>query len=154
MEMSLSIRLFPLRITSSPGQGHGNPLQYSCLENSTDREIWQATVQGGHKELEMIEWLNTSPFNYERYSCVGCYLHSAVPSCSVSRTLQWYQSAPTPARLVLSANPLREAIFNVSSWKKKKKAASQNQSLDVANLNGLIPKDPETGSSQEWRKKS
>ena len=38
--------------------------------------------------------------------------------------------------------------------KKKKKAASQNQSLDVANLNGLIPKDPETGSSQEWRKKS
>lgn len=33
--------------------------------------------------------------------------------------------------------------------KKKKKAASQNQSLDVANLNGLIPKAPETGSSQE-----
>ena len=78
---------------------------------------------GGHKELEMIERLNTSPFNYERYSCVGCYLHSAVPSCSVSRTLQWYQSAPTPARLVLSANPLREAIFNVSSWKKKKKSS-------------------------------
>ena len=24
--------------------GHGNPLQYSCLENPTDREAWQATV--------------------------------------------------------------------------------------------------------------
>ena len=28
-----------------PGGGHGNPLQYSCLENLMDREAWQATVQ-------------------------------------------------------------------------------------------------------------
>ena len=28
----------------SPGGGHGNPLQYSCLENPTGREAWQATV--------------------------------------------------------------------------------------------------------------
>ena len=28
----------------SPGGGHGNPLQYSCLENSMDRGVWQATV--------------------------------------------------------------------------------------------------------------
>ena len=30
----------------SPGGGHGNPLQYSYLENSMDRGGWQATVQG------------------------------------------------------------------------------------------------------------
>ena len=30
----------------SPGGGHGNPLQYSCLENSTDRGAWRATVHG------------------------------------------------------------------------------------------------------------
>ena len=30
----------------SPGVGNGNPLQYSCLENSMDREAWQATVHG------------------------------------------------------------------------------------------------------------
>ena len=29
----------------SPGGGHGNPLQYSYLENPTDREAWWATVQ-------------------------------------------------------------------------------------------------------------
>ena len=29
-----------------PGGGNGNPLQYSCLENPTDRETWQATVHG------------------------------------------------------------------------------------------------------------
>ena len=30
----------------SPGAGHGNPLQYSCLENPVDRGAWQATVHG------------------------------------------------------------------------------------------------------------
>ena len=30
----------------SPGGGNGNPLQYSCLENSMDRGAWQAMVQG------------------------------------------------------------------------------------------------------------
>ena len=29
----------------SPGGGHGNTLQYSCLENPMDRGAWQATVQ-------------------------------------------------------------------------------------------------------------
>ena len=33
----------------SPGGGHGNPLQYSCLENPRDRETWQAT---GHRLAE------------------------------------------------------------------------------------------------------
>ena len=27
-----------------PGEGNGNPLQYSCLENPTDRGGWQATI--------------------------------------------------------------------------------------------------------------
>ena len=30
----------------SPGVESGKPLQYSCLENSMDREVWQATVYG------------------------------------------------------------------------------------------------------------
>ena len=29
-----------------PGEGNGSPLQYSCLENSTDRGAWWATVDG------------------------------------------------------------------------------------------------------------
>ena len=29
-----------------PGEGNGNPLQYSCLENHMDRGAWQATVRG------------------------------------------------------------------------------------------------------------
>ena len=30
----------------SPEEGNGNPLQYSCLENSKDRGAWQTTVHG------------------------------------------------------------------------------------------------------------
>ena len=34
-----------LRSGRSPGEGNGNPLQYSCMENPKDRGTWQATVQ-------------------------------------------------------------------------------------------------------------
>ena len=30
----------------SPGEGNGNPFQYSCLENPMDRGAWQTTVRG------------------------------------------------------------------------------------------------------------
>ena len=33
----------------SPRVGNGNPFQYSCLENSIHRGVWQATVQGVSK---------------------------------------------------------------------------------------------------------
>ena len=35
----------------SPGAGHGNPLQYSCLEYPMDRGAWWATVYGAAKSL-------------------------------------------------------------------------------------------------------
>ena len=38
----------------SPGVGNGNPLQYSCLENSMNRGAWRATVHG-HRESDMTE---------------------------------------------------------------------------------------------------
>ena len=41
----------------SPGEGHGNPLRYSYLENSMDREAWQATVHGVTKNQERLsDW--------------------------------------------------------------------------------------------------
>ena len=33
----------------SPGAGHGNPLQYSYLENPMDRGAWRATVHRSHR---------------------------------------------------------------------------------------------------------
>ena len=39
----------------SPGEGNGNPLQYSCLENFMDRGAWQCTVPGVTKS---VTWLS------------------------------------------------------------------------------------------------
>ena len=39
----------------SPGGGHGNPLQYSCLENPMDRGAWWATVYGASKSQTQLK---------------------------------------------------------------------------------------------------
>ena len=44
----------------SPGEGNGDPLQYSCLEYPMDRGAWQATVHGVAKESDTTEYLLSS----------------------------------------------------------------------------------------------
>ena len=43
-----------------PGEGNGNPLQYSCLGNPIDRGAWQVTVHGFAKESDMTEQVNNN----------------------------------------------------------------------------------------------
>ena len=43
-KISTSASLTTLKPLISPGEGNGNPLQYSCLENPMDRGAWQAIV--------------------------------------------------------------------------------------------------------------
>ena len=43
----------------SPGEGNGNPCQYSCLENPMDRGAWQATVHGVTKSWTQLCDLTT-----------------------------------------------------------------------------------------------
>ena len=45
-------------LARSPGERHGNPLQYSCLGNPMDRGAWWATVYGVAKELNTPEQLS------------------------------------------------------------------------------------------------
>ena len=46
-----NVGLIP-RLERSPGEGNGNPLQYSCLENPMEIGAWQATVHGVVKESD------------------------------------------------------------------------------------------------------
>ena len=41
-----------------PGEGHGNPLQYFCLENLVDRGVWRATVHRVTKSQAWLKWLS------------------------------------------------------------------------------------------------
>ena len=43
----------------SPGRGHGNLLQYSCLEDPMDRGAWRATVHGLAKNWTILKQLST-----------------------------------------------------------------------------------------------
>ena len=43
----------------SPGGGNSYPLQYSCLENPTDRGAWRATVHGAEKSRTQLKQLST-----------------------------------------------------------------------------------------------
>ena len=47
---------FILRFKALSGEGNGNLLQYSRLENSMDRGAWQATQAKGHKESDTTEY--------------------------------------------------------------------------------------------------
>ena len=51
----------------SPGEGNGNPLQYSCLENSMDGGAWWATVHGA---AESPKWLSDFTFTF----CLSIHL--------------------------------------------------------------------------------
>ena len=45
----------------SPGRRHGNPLQYSCLENPTDRGTWHAAVHGAARsQTQLSDWKTTN----------------------------------------------------------------------------------------------
>ena len=55
-------RVQPLGQEDSPGEGSGNPLQYSCLENSMEGGAWWGTAHGVTKSLT---WETNTLFNLE-----------------------------------------------------------------------------------------
>ena len=61
---------------SSPGEGNGNPLQYSCLGNPTDRGSWWATVHGVVNESDTTWRLsnNTQPIR-SIFKCIKRMAH-------------------------------------------------------------------------------
>ena len=65
----------------SSGEGNGNPLQYSCLENSMDRGPWQAIVCGVAKSWTQLSdyyyyyYYNFSGFTWESKSYTWFQLH-------------------------------------------------------------------------------
>ena len=62
------------------GEGNGNPLQYSCLENPMDRGAWQATAHGV-TDSDMTERLHFLHFHFRDASsflhCIGCLFKSS-----------------------------------------------------------------------------
>ena len=71
----------------SPGRGRGNPLQYSCWENPTDRGAWRATVHGVAKSRIKLNWLSMHAmafFGLGRRK----YVEESSPKSEVSKLLR------------------------------------------------------------------
>ena len=92
------------------------PLQYSCLENSMDRELWWAYSPWGHKELDTTELLNIHActsfiviIKYLLYSpCCIMY------SCSFFYTYYFVPLNPFPLYCLLSNCTLPTSLFSRS----------------------------------------
>ena len=76
------------------GEGNGNPLQYSCLENSMDRGAWQATVHRIAKRHRAFEQLTFSLFKIQSHKDYKksladndiCHLLDRLPKSQGKRT--------------------------------------------------------------------
>ena len=55
----------------SPGEGNGNPLQYSCLENSMDRGDWQATVSCSYRGCKESDRTERLTYNVDKLKTLG-----------------------------------------------------------------------------------
>ena len=71
----------------SPGGGHGNPLQYSCLENPMDREAWWATFHGAAKSQTQRSTYTQKKVN--RMSRLGAGHHAESEFGRIPREYFW-----------------------------------------------------------------
>ena len=106
----------------SPGGEHGNPLQYSCLENPMDIGAWQATVHGVAKSQTRLKCLCTHVGWGEEW---GCSLAHGMPnsvlkwcrglsgSLPQTSSLCWLRSVldSCQAHIFLVSPPERKALI-------------------------------------------
>ena len=81
------------------GEGNGDPLLYSCLENPMDRGAWRTSVHGVAKELDMTEWLSTA----------------AIPP-DIGRVGNWSSWLSCPPGIPVSLRLPLHSILGLLSW--------------------------------------
>ena len=64
----------------SPGGGHGNPLQYSCLKNPMDRGAWKATVRGLQSQTWLSDWARTQALRRDKWIGTGSHTSPLPPT--------------------------------------------------------------------------
>ena len=110
-------------VRKTPGGGHGNPLQCSCLENPKDRGAWWATVRGVEKELDTTERLGTDrqTHGHEERQQNARFPSLSLPLSSPCRVRAQWAGSCLPLRK--SAIPGTQAgtqsqTANIQNWEK------------------------------------
>ena len=90
----------------SPGEGNGNPLEYSCLENSMDGGAWQATVHGSQRAGH--DWATSLSLSF----CPSIYLtpFPLMARSKIKGSIIW----PT-----LELSELRYTVSGFQEWRQR-----------------------------------
>ena len=96
----------------SPGGGHGNPLQYSCWENSMDRGAWGLTV---HKVAKRLS--NSYTHTHTHTHTIRLYQPSEFMSKSKAHALPLFQNAWSSS--LGPVEPIKVFINRTESFKSK-----------------------------------
>ena len=103
--------IYPFIYFYCPGEGNGNPLQYSCLENPKDRGTWWATVQGVTESETWLKWLSMHSTSFDRVWAVRCQ-----PKCQPRwprHPRRWF--APWGAQAGLQVSTQMRALGSITS---------------------------------------
>ena len=87
----------------SLGGGHGNPLQYSCLENPMDRGAWRAAVYEVTKNQIQLKWLST-------------HTHKGPSSGLKHIFARSFRPVPSSPQQQVSPLPSAVSIFGLNAW--------------------------------------
>ena len=90
-----------------PGEGNGNPLQYSCLENSMDRGAWQTIVLGVPKSQTRL-----SDYHSLTHS-LTLFIRMLWPFliAAIEQTTRWQTSTLACSKLIHQSHQTREWAF-------------------------------------------
>ena len=87
-------------LVRSPGGGHGNPCQYSCLENTIDRRAWWAAIHRVERGWRWLKWLS-------RHACITWVISENLPN---------YRGASLVAQMVEGLPTMRETRVWSLGW--------------------------------------
>ena len=118
----------------SPGEGNGNPLQYSCLENPMDRGAWWATVYGVTKcrtrlsdfaSLHSADKLNKQDDNIKPCHTPFLIWNQSIISCPVLTVASWPTHSVLRRQVRWSGIPISFRIFHSLLWSTQRLLHSQ-----------------------------
>ena len=105
----------------SPGGGHGNLLQYSCLENHVDRGVWQATVHGLTESGQDWSYLGGTCITITKWQLFGEVKQASDSKQSGPLTLllTWLDTALTTRLLVSALTPTGNMNGNIDKTRSR-----------------------------------
>ena len=101
------------------GEGNGNPLQCSCLENPRDGGAWWAAVYGVTQSRTRLKWLSSSSTHTHIYMYIYIYMYCAMLShfnCVWLFATPWIKAHQAPLSMEFSRQEYCIYLYLTENW--------------------------------------